>query len=53
MSVYYQKHKERLHKEPRESYQNISREEKTKGEIKLEKDIKTLLKKKKVTIGPL
>ena len=44
---YYQKHKERLRKEARERYQNLSEEEKIKGEKRLEKDIKMLLMKKK------
>ena len=44
--MYYQKHKERLQKEASERYQNLSAEEKTKAEKKLEKDITILLKKK-------
>ena len=44
---FYQKHKERLQKKARERYQNLSKEEKTKGEKRLQKDIKILLKMKK------
>ena len=45
---YYQKHKERLWKEARERYQNLSEEEKDKRQkTGLKKDIKILLKKKK------
>ena len=40
---YYQKHNERLQKEARERYQM---KKKIKGEKRLEKDIKILLKKK-------
>ena len=40
-------YKERLRKEARERYQNLSDKKKRKGEKKLEKDIKILLKKKK------
>ena len=47
VNKYYQKHKEKLQKEARERYQNHSEEEKTKGEKKLEKGLKILLKKKK------
>ena len=46
-SKYYQKHKQRLQKEARERYQNLSEEEKDKRIKRLEKDIKLLLKKKK------
>ena len=44
---FYQKHKERLQKKARERYQNLSEEEKTKGEKRFQKDIKILLKMKK------
>ena len=44
---YYQKYKEKLQKEARERYQNLSEEEKDKRQRKPEKDIKILLKKKK------
>ena len=44
---YYQKHKEKLRKEAREIYQNLSEEEKTKGEKRAEKGIKILLNIKK------
>ena len=47
VNKHYQKHKERLWKEAQERYENLSKEEKTKGEKKLEKDIKLSLKKKK------
>ena len=43
----YQKHKERLQKTACKKYQNLSEEKKKKGEKRLEKDIKILLKKKK------
>ena len=44
---YYQKHKERLRKEAREKYENLSKEEKnTKSEKMPEKDIKIFLKNK-------
>ena len=44
---YHQKHKEKLSKEAREIYQNLSAEEKTKGEKRAEKGIKILLNIKK------
>ena len=44
---YYQKHKEKLRKEAREIYQNLSEEEKTKGEKRAKKGIKILLNIKK------
>ena len=44
---YYQKHQEKLREEARERYQNLSEEEKTKGEKRPEKNIKHLRKKKK------
>ena len=44
---YYQKHKEKLWKEARERYQNLSEKKKIKDEKRLQKDIKILLKKKK------
>ena len=44
---YYQKQNERLRKEAREKYQNLSKEESTKGKKKSNKDIKILQKKKK------
>ena len=47
VNKYYQKHKERLRKEARAIYQNLSEEEKDKRQKKLEKDITILLKKKK------
>ena len=47
VNKHYQKHKEILWKEAQERYENLSKEEKTKGEKKLEKDIKISLKKKK------
>ena len=43
---YYQKQNERLRKEAREKYQNLSKEESTKGKKKSNKDIKILQKKK-------
>ena len=46
INKYYQKHKERLQKEARERYQNLSKEEKRQKK-KLDKDINILLKKKK------
>ena len=42
---YYQKHKEKIRKEARERYKNLSEEEKDKRQKK--NDIKSLLKKKK------
>ena len=42
----YQKHKEKLRKEARERYHNISEQENDKMQKKREKDIKILLKKK-------
>ena len=47
INKFYQKLKEILQKEACERHQNLSEEEKTKGEKKLEKDIKALLKQKK------
>ena len=47
VTKYYQKHKERLEKEAREKYQNLSGEEKNKSQKKSEKDINILLRKKK------
>ena len=47
VNKYYQKHKERLRKETRERYQNLSEDEQDKKQKKLEKDINILLKKKK------
>ena len=47
---YYQKHKERLQIKARERYQNLSEKKKIKGEKRLKKDIKILLKKKKTKI---
>ena len=44
---FYQKHKEKLRKEAREIYQNLSEEEKTKGEKRAKKGIKILLNIKK------
>ena len=44
---YYQKHKERLQKEARERYQNLSKKEKGKMQEKPKNDIESLLKKKK------
>ena len=44
---YYQKQNESLRKEAREKYQNLSKEERTKGKKKPNKDIKILQKKKK------
>ena len=43
---YYKKHKKRLRKEARETYQNLCEEEKTKDEKKPERDTKMLLIKK-------
>ena len=37
VNKYYQKHKERLQKEARERYQNLSEEEKTKGKKNLKR----------------
>ena len=45
VNKHYQKHKERLWEEAQERYENLSKEEKTKGEKKLEKGIKISLKK--------
>ena len=42
----YQKHKEKLRKEARERYHNISEQENDKMQKKREKGIKILLKKK-------
>ena len=47
MSKYYQKHKERLHKEPRESYQNISREEKDKRRNKAQERYQNFIEEEK------
>ena len=47
ISKYYQKNKEKLQKESRERYQNLSEEKKTKSANFLEKDIKIVPKKKK------
>ena len=47
MSVYYQKYKERLHKEPRESYQNISREEKDKRRNKARERYQNFIEEEK------
>ena len=43
----YQKHKEKLRKEARNRYQNLSQEEKDKRRKKPEEDVQILLKKKK------
>ena len=44
---YYQKYKEKLRKEIRERYQNLSVEKKEKGTERLRTNIKIFLKKKK------
>ena len=44
---YYQKNKEKLRKEARERYQNLSEEEKEKRQKRLKTDIKIFPKKKK------
>ena len=46
INKYYQKHKEKLRKEARERYHNISEQENDKMQKKREKGIKILLKKK-------
>ena len=46
VNKYYKKNKEKLRKETRERYQNLSEEEKEKDERRLETDIKIFLKKK-------
>ena len=46
INKYYQKHKEKLRKEARERYHNISEQENEKMQKKCEKDIKVLPKKK-------
>ena len=43
----YQKHKERLRKEAREKYQNLSEEEKDKRQKRTRERYQILLKKKK------
>ena len=48
---YYQKHKERLRKEARKRYENLSEGEKSKGENRPKKDIIVLLKKKKKNLS--
>ena len=47
VNKYFQNYKERLQKEAREWYQNLSEEEKIKRDKRLEKDIKLLLNRKK------
>ena len=49
VNKYYKKNKEKLRKETRERYQNLSEEEKEKDERRLETDIKIFLKKKRKT----
>ena len=46
VNKYYQKHKEKLRKEARERYQNLSEEEKDKWQKKSETDIKIFLNNK-------
>ena len=46
INKYYQKHKEKLRKEARERYHNISEQENEKMQKRREKDIKVLPKKK-------
>ena len=48
---YYQDNKERLRKEDRKRYQNLSKEEKTKKQKRLVKDIKIFPKKKKKKVS--
>ena len=43
---YYQKHKERLRKDARERYQNLSKEEKERRQKRSKKYIKILLRDK-------
>ena len=50
---YYQKTKEKLQKETRKRYQNLSEEEKDKIRKRLEKGIKILLKKKRGKVSVL
>ena len=50
---YYQKHKEKLQKETRKRYQNLSEEKKDKIRKRLEKGIKILLKKKRGKVSVL
>ena len=50
---YYQKHKEKLQKETRKRYQNLSEEKKDKIRKRLEKSIKILLKKKRGKVSVL
>ena len=47
VNKYYQKHKEKLQKEVRERYQNLSDEEKDKRRKKARERYKIFLKKKK------
>ena len=47
VNKYYQKIKEKLRKEARERYQNLSDEEKEKGGKRHQTDAKIFLKKKK------
>ena len=44
---YYRKNKERLWKEARERYRNLSEEEKTRNDNMVASDIRIFLKKKK------
>ena len=50
---YYQKTKEKLQKETRKRYQNLSEEKKDKIRKRLEKGIKILLKKKRGKVSVL
>ena len=50
---YYQKTKEKLQKETRKRYQNLSEEKKDKIRKRLEKSIKILLKKKRGKVSVL
>ena len=48
-SKYYQKHKERLQKEARETYQNFSEEEKDRRRSEIDTKILLKIKKAKTT----
>ena len=49
VNKYYQKHKEKLRKEVRERYHNLSEEEKEKRQKRPDTDIKIFLKRKKIS----
>ena len=53
VNKYYQKVKEKLQKEARKRYQNLSEEKKDKIQKRLEKGIKILLKKKRRKVSVL